>query len=296
MDTPILVGDIVVQWLRLNPQRLRTIVYAVNVAHAIHLCEEFVRAGVRAAHIDAKTQKEERDETLKKLSSGDIEVVCNCMVLTEGLDVPELGCIVLARPTKHMGLYRQMVGRGLRPFPGKDHVIVIDHSGATFRHGFVEDPVNWTLHEDERADAPAHQARIAKGAAPAIALVACTKCSAIRSAGKPCPECGHMPKRPGQDIDVLDADLHRLDRNGRLNPADYTEDQRIEFHRMLTHIGAARGYKPGWAAHKFKERFSQWPPRHGLPPLEPNPEVHAWERYTRIRYAKAMQKQVAAHG
>jgi pimeloyl-ACP methyl ester carboxylesterase len=56
-----------------------------------------------------------------------------------GWDQPEVSCCILARPTKKMGLYRQMVGRVLRPAPDKPNAIVIDHSGATYRHGFVED-------------------------------------------------------------------------------------------------------------------------------------------------------------
>ena len=65
--------------------------------------------------------------------------------------MPEAGCGILARPTRKMGLYRQMVGRILRPAPGKTDAIIIDHSGAVFRHGFVEDEVSWTLDPDKRA-------------------------------------------------------------------------------------------------------------------------------------------------
>ena len=67
------------------------------------------------------------------------------MVLTEGFDLPDMGCIILARPTKKMGLYRQMIGRGLRPADGKSDVVILDHSGAVFRHGLPEDRVAWTL-------------------------------------------------------------------------------------------------------------------------------------------------------
>jgi DNA repair protein RadD len=63
------------------------------------------------------------------------------MVLTEGWDMPEVGCCILARPTKQMGLYRQIVGRVLRPAPGKTDAIILDHSGAVFQHGLPEDLV-----------------------------------------------------------------------------------------------------------------------------------------------------------
>jgi superfamily II DNA or RNA helicase len=118
MDRPKLVGDIVTQWHRLGEGR-RTVVFATGVQHSIHIRDEFRKSGVRCDHLDGSTPKEERDEILLKLRGGVIDVVTNCLVLTEGWDLPDLGCIVLARPTKKMGLYRQMVGRGLRPAPGK---------------------------------------------------------------------------------------------------------------------------------------------------------------------------------
>src|SRR5262249_58996279 len=91
--------------------------------------------------------------------SGETQVVVNCMVLTEGFDLPDIGCIILARPTKKMGLFRQMIGRGLRPAEGKSDVVILDHSGAVFRHGLPEDRVVWTLDPDLRATAPGHTRR-----------------------------------------------------------------------------------------------------------------------------------------
>jgi hypothetical protein len=64
---------------------------------------------------------------------------------------------------------------------------------------------------------------------------------------------------------------------------------------MLAGIAAERGYKPGWAAHKYKERFACWPEHRSVTPLPPNAEVRAWERHCRIRYAKAMQKALVAN-
>ena len=292
MDRGELVGDVVSNWFRLNPDRRKTIAYTVSVSHSIHISEEFSKAGVRAAHIDGRTPKDERDEILKRLAKGDLEVVVNCQVLTEGFDLPDVGCIVLARPTKSMGLYRQMVGRGLRPAPGKDHVIIVDHSGATFRHGFVEDEVPWTLDEDTKAAAPAHEAR---SAASTSLLLACTNCSAIRTAGKPCPQCGFMPRRPGEYLHVRDGDLARLERDGSLRHHEYSAEQRVMFQAMLAHIARERGYRSGWVSHKYKEKFGHWPPTNSVRPIPPSQEVLSWERSRRIAFAKARQK-AAANG
>ncbi len=158
MDKPKLIGDIVTHWHRYG-QRRKTVCFAVGVGHSIHIRDEFVRSGVRAAHIDGNTPMAERDEILAQLGSGEIELVTNCMVLTEGWDMPDVGCCILARPTRKMGLYRQMIGRVLRPAPGKSDAIVLDHSGAVFRHGFAEDHVAWTLDPERRAESPAHAFR-----------------------------------------------------------------------------------------------------------------------------------------
>jgi len=124
MDRPSLVGDIIGHWHK-HGERRKTVCFAVNVPHSLHIRDEFVRSGVRAEHIDGSTPKAERDAVLARLASGATEIVTNCMVLTEGWDMPEVSCCILARPTRKMGLYRQMVGRVLRPAPDKFNAIVL---------------------------------------------------------------------------------------------------------------------------------------------------------------------------
>ena len=154
---------------------------------------------MRAEHIDGTTPKPERERSLARLASGEIELVTNCMVLTEGWDMPEVGCFILARPTKKMGLFRQMIGRVLRPAPGKPDAIVLDHSGAVFRHGFAEDHVEWTLDPDPRAES-ADTYGGATNTAPLSRLLECSQCGAIREGGKACFHCGFLPQKPPQNI------------------------------------------------------------------------------------------------
>src|SRR5262245_21258568 len=80
MDNPKLVGDMVTHWHKFGERR-KTVAFAVNVAHCQHLCNVFVRAGVRAEHLDGSTPDDERDAILARLASGETELVCNCMVL-----------------------------------------------------------------------------------------------------------------------------------------------------------------------------------------------------------------------
>ena len=144
MDRADLVGDIISHWHQYGERR-KTVCFAVNVAHSLHIRDEFLKSGVRAAHVDGAMPKSDRDVVLARLGSGELELITNCLVLTEGWDMPEASCCILARPTKKMGLYRQMVGRVLRPAPKKINAVILDHSGAVFRHGFVEDRTAWTL-------------------------------------------------------------------------------------------------------------------------------------------------------
>jgi len=280
MDQPKLIGDIVAHWLKYGERR-KTVAFAVNVPHSIHLRDEFIKCDVRAEHIDGATPKSERDAILARLASGETELVTNCMVLTEGWDMPEVGCCILARPTRKMGLYRQMIGRVLRSSEGKADAIILDHSGAVFRHGFAEDRVEWTLSEDKRADSPTHQRRLERG--PSSRLLECTQCSSIREAGVPCPHCGFLPQRSPREIVIAAGDLGLVDRNGNVitdrgNPA--------EWQAMLTYIARERGYKSGWVSHQYKTRFGIWPSSRYVTPIAPSREVLAWVRSRMIAYAK----------
>jgi len=104
-----LVGDFVEHWLR-HAERRRTIAFAVDVKHSIHLTAELCNSGVRAEHLDGTTPKLEREQILERLARGETEVVCNVGVITEGFDCPDVGCIAIARPTRSLGLFRQMTG------------------------------------------------------------------------------------------------------------------------------------------------------------------------------------------
>jgi DNA repair protein RadD len=287
MDRPKLVGDVVTNWHKYGERR-KTVAFAVNVAHSVHLRDEFIKSGVRAEHIDGSTPKAERDASLLRLAAGEIELVTNCMVLTEGWDCPETSCVVLARPTRHMGLYRQMIGRVLRPSPGKTDAIVIDHAGAVLEHGFVEDPVTWTLDPDTRAESQVHKLRCEPNSASRV--LDCSQCGALRIAGAPCPHCGFLPQRPPKPVAVADGDLGLVKGGKVIAP----QHDRAQWHAMLTAIGIERGYKPGWAAVNFKEKFGTWPPFRTIEPIEPSAEVRSWVRSRMIAYAKRKEKENAA--
>lgn len=292
MNTGQLVGDVVMHWQRHGEGR-KTLVYAVDVAHSMHIRDEFNRAGISAGHIDGTTPAEERDAILSQLRSGVLDVVSNCQVLTEGFDAPDVGCIILARPTKSFGMYRQIVGRGLRPSPDKADgmCIVIDHAGATLEHGFVDEPVEWDLKEDKRAAsktvAGATKAQVRK-------LVDCPECGSVRWQGRPC-SCGWRPQGYGEGQPFMDGDLIELDRNG--NPRKHVKNPVWEpesFYKQLLWYCQERGWAPGWAAHKYREKFGNWPSRGWKEPMEPTPELRSWVRSKMIAWSKSKARANAA--
>jgi len=284
MDRDKLVGDIVTHWHKYGDGR-RTVVFACGVGHSSHIRDEFIKAGVGAEHLDGATPSADRDAILAWLASGQTKVVTNCMVLTEGFDCPDIGCIILARPTKRMGLYRQMIGRGLRPADGKPDAIILDHSGAVFRHGLPADHVEWTLDTDRLATAPSHQARLEHKVG---GLIECSQCGTLRLGGQPCPHCGFLPRRPGQYVPHVEGELGLVTGAGRATPAAHDHATRNRWHGMLAHIARTRGYKSGWVAHKYKEKFGTFPVWGAtITPLEPSPEVLSWVRSRYIAFAKA---------
>jgi len=122
-----------------------TIVFTVDVQHAHDLAAAFVAAGARFKALSGETPKDERRAMLQELRSGALDGICNCMVLTEGTDLPMVSCIVHAKPTKSATLYEQMTGRGLRIHPGKTECTVIDLVDIARKHSLQTAPVLYGL-------------------------------------------------------------------------------------------------------------------------------------------------------
>src|SRR5690606_23981825 len=127
----------IVQAYRQYADGKKAIAFTVDVEHARVLTEVFQHAGIPAAYVHGGMRKEERKAVLQDLRSGEIRVVCNCNVLTEGFDEPSVEAVILARPTKSLSLFTQMVGRGTRLYPEKKRLILLDVVDNTKRHRVV---------------------------------------------------------------------------------------------------------------------------------------------------------------
>ena len=156
------------------------IVFCVDIAHSELVAERFAARGFRAAHVDGDTPADQRRDLIAALGTGKIQVLCNCGLISEGLDVPSVVAVILLRPTKSLTLYLQQVGRALRPAEGKARALILDHSGNTFRFGMVDAPRTWSLEGRPKGER--------EGVAP---VCRCAKCGALNPiAAFLCVNCG----------------------------------------------------------------------------------------------------------
>ena len=119
------------------------IVYAINISHAKKIMELYQEHGIKAVAIDSKTPAMERQQDIEAFKKGDIQVLVNVDIFSEGFDCPDVGFVQLARPTLSLAKYLQMVGRGLRVAKGKKNCVIIDNVGLYRVFGLPSQVWNW---------------------------------------------------------------------------------------------------------------------------------------------------------
>jgi len=224
----------------------RTIIFCSTIAHAREVAEELRGKGVRAAAVDSESDA--RGAHLEAFARGDLEVLTNVAILTEGYDDPTVSCVIVARGVGHAGAWLQIVGRALRPCDGKRDALVIDLRGNVHEHGLPADDRTWTL----------------DGAKPiavveTLAIRQCPACGGVfRSdewAEATCPDCGHVQRaRPSPA--VVRAQLEEV-RARALATGDL--DGRIAYLRDQVAAARSKGWKDGWAVMQFQRRFGRYP-------------------------------------
>ena len=119
------------------------IVYAINISHAKKIMELYQEHGIKAVAIDSKTPAAERQADIEAFKNGDIQVLVNVDIFSEGFDCPDVEFVQLARPTLSLAKYLQMVGRGLRVAKGKKNCVIIDNVGLYRVFGLPSQVWNW---------------------------------------------------------------------------------------------------------------------------------------------------------
>ena len=143
------VNDVTVRsWLAKAGDRKSTLVFCVDLAHVAGLTQKFRQYGLDAKFVTGDTHKVKRGEILDAFKRGEFPVLLNCGVFTEGTDIPNIDCVILARPTRSRNLLVQMIGRGMRLHKGKENCHVMDMV-ASLETGIVTVPTLFGLDPGE---------------------------------------------------------------------------------------------------------------------------------------------------
>jgi superfamily II DNA or RNA helicase len=200
MTRPTVTGDAISHYQRLAGAQ-QAIAFCCNVAHAESVRDAFETAGISAALLLGGTA--DRDGVVAAFAAGAVRVLVTVDVVSEGFDIPAASVAILLRPTQSLGLYLQQVGRVLRPAPGKEAAIILDHVGNVTRHGFPDDIRQWSLE---------HGARPADGSQPAPSVRTCSQCFAAFKPAPICPCCGFNCVPDTHAIRVVDGELVEVEK------------------------------------------------------------------------------------
>lgn len=229
-------------WLEHGENR-QTIVFASWVHTAREYVDAFKAAGVEAALITGEST--DRADVIARYRAGEIRVIVNVYVLTEGFDAPETSCVVLARSCGTAGTYLQMVGRGLRPAPGKSDCILIDLAGVSWTHREPEFPRRYSL--DGKG--------ITTGSDdPVDDQASCRVCGApLSEDDSACPDCGTERLKP-EAPKVSGDPLIKFARKR----AEDDSARAVTLARWMREA-RERGYKHGWITRRYEAVYGERP-------------------------------------
>ena len=278
MDKPQITGDCINEYKKTCPG-VPAVAWCVNVKHAEHVADEFNRAGIPAVALSGKGEAEgtvERNAALADLAAGRIKVITFAQMLTEGVDCPEIGCVILLRPTMSLASYLQTIGRGLRPIyapgmplgtveerfaaidagPKSRRCFVLDHCDLWARHGFAHQDREWSLDGVIK-----RKSKKKKVEDDEPKLIQCKRCFHIFDPAPTCPSCGAPVEIKASGPQAREGDLSEITED----MARAMQDQRRrEVHGArslddLLKIAAERGYSPTWARMIFEARKRKSP-------------------------------------
>lgn len=262
-------GDVIEQYNE-HAKGMQAVCYSYSISSAKLIADRFNEAGISAVELDGMTPVEERDELVRQFRDQKIKILVNVNLFTEGVDLPNVDCVIMVRPTQSLALYLQFAMRCLNPRKGKEAVI-IDH---------VE---NWKRFGTPSADRDWEQAIVTskkrKKADPTPTTVQCNQCMMVWELkdliNGCCPECGFKITKGRKPVEVIKTDLVEIDQE--TENARYEADHRVAMAKQiignrlmqavadktvsqlssveeLKAYGKLHGFKPGWAWYQAKNR------------------------------------------
>jgi len=237
IDKPTIIGDALQHYKRLADGK-SAIAYCASIEHSKHTAEAFRASGYTAAHLDGDTHPLERKRITDAFRAGQIQIITNCDIVSEGYDCPGAEAVILLRPTQSLVLYIQQSMRCLRPSkdnPGKVGII-IDAVGNVARHGLPDEDREWSL-EGTKKNKSAEKLE--------FPLKQCPKCYGAHRPGPVCTLCGYVypveertgpEQRAGELAEIIE--IEKKKKKEEVRKARNVID--------LEQIAMARGYRPGW--------------------------------------------------
>ena len=253
MSTKIF-GHIVKQYKRIA-KGMQVVVYTYSIDSAIKIAAEFNSEGISAIEVDGTTPKEKRDLAVRKFREQEIKILVNVNLFTEGVDLPNVDCVIMARPTASLALYLQFSMRCLNPREGKT-AIIIDHANNFKTFGYPDDDRDW-----KQAIKSGKQKSKTLLKDPGLSIVTCDYCFAVVKASEvkdgKCPICGKPIKvheaKPVSDVDLVEAAKERqrlikeIVKNNLLKEVANKTVSELHSLKELQAYAKLHDYKPGWA-------------------------------------------------
>lgn len=242
-------GDVIKNWKELG-NNLQTVVYCCSVKHSKDVTEAFNNAGIKALHFDGTTPAQERKEIVQKFRNGEIKVLCNCDLISMGFDMPDIGCVMLLRPSNSASLYIQQSGRALRFKPNKK-AIIIDMVGNYTRFQLPDEPYEWTLEKS-------YTKRKNTNPDGSYAIRQCSECFKVFKTASVCPYCGFEYAVKGRELEQMQTvALRKISEQEKEELEKRKKSMRMEVGMARTKadliaIARERGYKIGWVFQMMK--------------------------------------------
>ncbi|MBT9018665.1 DEAD/DEAH box helicase [Lactobacillus delbrueckii subsp. bulgaricus] len=241
----------------------QAVVYTYSVEAAHHLSDEFNARGITAEAIDATTPSQVRDAAVQRFRDQQLKVLVNVNLFTEGIDLPNVDCVIMVRPTMSLALYMQFSMRCLNPRPGKVATI-IDQVGNWERFGLPNTDRDWKALAKSKAKSK--KAKSLGG----IQVVQCPDCFAVVEKSEvednKCPECGYSPIFKKREYEEGEAELVEIKESDQLkrikeiisdqvlmNVATKRIDQ-LQSRKEFEAYAKLHGYKPGWVWYMWDKK------------------------------------------
>lgn len=259
-------GHIVQQYQRLAEGK-QAVVYCHSIVSAKEVTKKFHEAGITAEEIDGDTDKKVRDKLVQQFRDQKLTILVNVNLFTEGVDLPNVDCVIMARPTSSLALYLQFSMRCLNPRKGKT-AIIIDHVDNFLTFGLPNSDRDW------RQAIQTRDKRKKKLNVGGPTICQCKYCFGIfyraEMQDNCCPLCGHKLESDRKDYQVVNVDLQEIKSNEAIKHrkamvqriingqvmANIADKSPGQLHTLKEFQAYAKlhGYQPGWAWYQFKNR------------------------------------------